>query len=50
MSDEQSQDDAPIIVPGGGVHNDHWCEPRPPPTLTMLDVGKWIFFMLAPEE
>jgi hypothetical protein len=26
MTDEQRQDEAPIIVPGGGVHNDHWCE------------------------
>jgi hypothetical protein len=26
MIGEEPPDDAPIIVPGGGVHNDHWCE------------------------
>ena len=26
MSAEQPQDDAPIIVPGGGIHNEYWCE------------------------
>ena len=26
MTDEQRQDDTPIIVPGGSVHDEHWCE------------------------